>query len=159
MHRLERVAHAAFAEELRLAEVRVPAGAADPAAHHETAARHPVDIGWRRAGEQAEDLVAHCGGAPLVGVEAENPVAAAGFDGAIAQIAETVERHLHDARSERGGDLGRVVGAVGVDDDDFVRPKHAFGRGLDLLGFIERQDIGGDGLHDPMRDGRNGAGG
>ena len=51
VHRLERVAHAAFAEELRLAEVRVPARAFDPAAHHVAAARHPIDVMRRCAGE------------------------------------------------------------------------------------------------------------
>src|SRR3984885_258622 len=84
MHGLERVAHAAFAEKLRLAEVGIPARAADPAAHHETPARHKIGVGWRRAGEQRENLVAYGGGAPLVGIEAENPVAAAGFNGVIA---------------------------------------------------------------------------
>ena len=148
MHRLQRVTHAAFVEELRLAEIRIPAGTADPAAHHEAPSRHPIDVASWYAGEQSQNLVAHGRGAALIGVETEDPVAAAGFDRAIAQIAEALERHLHDARAQRRGHLGRAVGAVGIDDDDFVRPEHAFGCGLDLLGLIEGQDIGGDRLHD-----------
>ena len=66
----------------------------------------------------------------------------------VAQIAEAVERHLHHARAKRRSDLGGAVGAVGIDDHDLVGPKHAFGRGFDLLGFVEGQDIGGDRLHD-----------
>src|SRR5262249_11497796 len=67
VHRLERVAHRAFAEELRLPVVRVPAGAADPAPHEVGAARDEVDVVRRVAREQAEDFVAHRGRAALVG--------------------------------------------------------------------------------------------
>src|SRR5262249_4527429 len=42
MDRFKRVSHAALAEELGLPEVWIPARAADPAPHHETAARHAV---------------------------------------------------------------------------------------------------------------------
>ena len=101
MDRLERVPHAAFSKELRLPKVRVPTGTADPAAHHEAAARHPINVAWRRAGDQFQNLIAHLRGAPLVGIKAENPIAAAGLDGAVAQIAETLERHRHDARPKR----------------------------------------------------------
>ena len=94
VHRLERVAHAAFAEELRLAEIRIPARALDPAAHHVAAARHQIDVVRRRAGQQRQNFVAHRLGAALVGIEAENPVELAGFDRAIAQIAEALERHV-----------------------------------------------------------------
>ena len=66
----------------------------DPAAHHVAAARHQIDVVRRRAGEQAEDFVAHRFGAALVGIEAEDPVVLAGLDRAVAQVAEAVERHL-----------------------------------------------------------------
>ena len=60
----------------------------------------------------------------------------------IAQIAKALERYLHHACPERSGNFGGVVGAVGVDDNDFVRPEHAFDCGFDFLGFVECQDIG-----------------
>ena len=65
----------------------------------------------RRAGEQAEDFVAHLRGAAFVGIQTEDPVVRAGFDGAVAQVAEAVERHLDHAGAERGGDLDGAVGA------------------------------------------------
>ena len=119
----------------------------DPAPHHVVAPRHAVDVARRRIGEQAEDLVAHRLGAALVGIEAENPFVAASLDGAIAQIAKAVERHLDHPRAEARGDLGGAVGAAGIDDDDLVGPQHAFDRGFDLLGLVECEDIGGDFLH------------
>src|SRR5450830_1711702 len=110
VHRLERVAHAAFTEELRLAKVWIPTGAADPAAHHVAAARHPVDIVRRRTGNQAQDFVAHGFRAAFVGVQAEQPIVFAGFDGAVAQVAEAAERYLDHPRAQRGGDrIGRAT--------------------------------------------------
>src|SRR3984957_3841592 len=68
VHRLKRVAHAAFAKELWLAEVRVPSGTLDPPAHHEAAPRHAIDVKRRTDGEQAKYLIADRGGAAFVGV-------------------------------------------------------------------------------------------
>ena len=101
VHRFERVTHAAFAEELWLAEIRIPARAVDPAAHHVAAARHQIGIVRRRAGNQGEDFIAHLFGAALVGIQAEHPVVFAGLDGAVAQIAEAVEWHLDHPRAQR----------------------------------------------------------
>src|SRR5579885_3857571 len=49
VHRLEPVAHRAFAKELRLPEIRIPARAFDPASHHVAAPRHAIDIVGRRS--------------------------------------------------------------------------------------------------------------
>src|SRR5580692_2080960 len=125
MHRLGRVAHAAFAEELRLAEIRIPARAADPAAHHETSARHAVNVAGRDGGEECQNLVTYFFGAAFVSIEAEYPIAAAGRDSLITQIAKTVERYLDDAGAKSDRDLGGAVGAVGIDDDDLIGPQHA----------------------------------
>jgi hypothetical protein len=104
----------------------------------------------RVGGEQAEYLVANGLGASLVGIETENPVMATGLDGAIAQVAESVERDLHHACTEARRNFGRAVLAVGIDDDNLVRPKNAFDRGPDLCRFIEADNGGGDFLHDPI---------
>jgi hypothetical protein len=112
MDRLERVAHAALAEELRLAEVWIPARTVDPAAHHETAARQPVNVAWWTAGEEFENFVAYLRGAAFVGVQAKNPVIAARLDGIVAQIIEAFERHLHHTGSERCGNLSTVASVL-----------------------------------------------
>ncbi len=150
VHRLERVAQAAFAEELRLAEIRIPAGAADPAAHHVAPARHAIDVVSGARGQQFENFVAHLFGAALVGVQTENPIVLAGFERAVAQFAEASERHLHHARAERGGDLGGAVGAVGIDHHHLVGPQHACDRRGDFLGLVIAQDIGGYLCHGPV---------
>ena len=147
VHRLERVAHRAVLEELRLAEIRIPAGALDPAAHHVAPARHAIDVAWRISSDQRENLVAHRRGASLVGIEAEDPVACALRDRLVAQVAEALERDLHHPRAERGGALRRAVGAAGIGHHDLVGPEHARHRGVDLLGFVVGDDIGGDGRH------------
>src|SRR5262249_39727464 len=84
MDRLEGVAHATFAEELRLAEGRVPAGTPDPPSHPEAAARPAGNNRSPRAREKLQDLIANLRGTALVGIQAENPIAAAGLDGTIA---------------------------------------------------------------------------
>src|SRR5262245_20764990 len=89
------VAHRAFAIELRLAEIRIPAGALDPAPHEVVAARNVVGVVRRAGGQKSKDLVAHLRRATLVGVEAENPFARAGVGRAVAQLAERGERNLH----------------------------------------------------------------
>ena len=106
MNRFERVPHAAFAEQLRLPEIWIPAGTADPASHHEAAPRHAVNVARRRASEKFQDLVAHLRGTAFVGIQTENPVAAACLDGAVAQITKPLERHLHDARPKRRSNVG-----------------------------------------------------
>src|SRR5436190_6156411 len=88
MHGLVAVAHASFAEELRLAKIWVPARATDPAAHHVVAPRHEIGIVRRRRSEQRENLVARLGRGAFIGIEAEDPVMAAVGERLIAQIAE-----------------------------------------------------------------------
>src|SRR5215467_15787764 len=111
MNRLKRVTNAALAEELRLTEIRIPARAADPAAHHVTAARHHVDLMRWRTGQKRENFVADRFGTAFVGIKAEYPAKIAGLDGAIAQVAKPAERHVHDACAKRSGYLGGAVGA------------------------------------------------
>jgi hypothetical protein len=43
---------------------------------------------------------------------------------------------LQHVRTKRCDDLVGPIGAVGVDNDDFVGPQHAFGRGFELLRFV-----------------------
>src|ERR1700691_6678614 len=73
VHRFEHVTNAALTEKLRLAEIRIPAGAANAPAHKVIAAGHPIDAVRRRPSEQAHDLVADRRGAAFVGVETEYP--------------------------------------------------------------------------------------
>src|SRR5262249_30767399 len=107
---LKRVTNAAFAEELRLTEIRIPARATDPAAHHVTAPWHHVDLMRWRTRQKRKNFIARCVGAAFVGVEPEYPAKSAGRDGAIAQVAKPVERQLHDAcASERAISAVRSV--------------------------------------------------
>ena len=122
MYRIELVAHRAFAKELRLAEIRIPAGAADPTSHHVAPARHPVDVVCGRAGDQGENLISQGLGAALIGVKAEDPIAFADFDRTVAQIAEAIERHLDHTRAERGGDLSGAIDAKRIHYHHLVGP-------------------------------------
>ena len=64
------------------------------------------------------------------------------LDGAISQIAKTVEGQLDHPRAETLRDLGGAVGAAGIGDDDFVGPQHA-GDGIrDLFGLVKSEDVG-----------------
>src|SRR5690348_9138501 len=74
VHGLERVAHRSFAEQLRLPEVGVPAGPADPSTHHVAPARHEPDIVRGPTADDGEHLVPYRFGATLVRIEAEDPV-------------------------------------------------------------------------------------
>ena len=143
VHRLARVAHRAFAEQLRLAEIRIPAGALDPASHHVALARHQIDVVRRLSGNQAEDLVAHLRRAALVRIEAENPFVRAGLERAVAQVAEALEFDLHHARTALQGNVRGAVAAVRVDQHDFIGPAHAVDGGGDLLFLVKGKDIGG----------------
>src|SRR6202167_5992529 len=122
MHRFERVAEAAFTEKLGLAEIRIPPGAANAPAHKVIAPRHPIDVVRRRSAEQPYDLVPHRGRAAFVGVETEDPLAAARLDGPVAKVAEARERHLDNTRAKRRRNVTRAVGAFGIDDDDLIGP-------------------------------------
>src|ERR1700691_3038592 len=122
VHWFERVANAAFTEKLRLAEIWIPTGAANAPAHKVISPRHPIDVMRRCSAEQAYDLVAHRGGAAFVGVETEDPLAAARLDGPVAKVAEARERHLDNTRAKRRRNVTRAVGAFGIDDDDLIGP-------------------------------------
>ena len=84
MHRLGAIAHRAFAEQLRLAEIRIPARSGDPASHHVGAARHQQGVVRGVVGSHdPQNLVADLGGAPLVGIEADDPFVEAYLDCAV----------------------------------------------------------------------------
>src|SRR4029077_17588910 len=109
--RFKSVANAAFAKELRLTEIRIPARAPDPAAHHVAAPRHHVDFMRRGSGHQRQNFIADGLGTAFVGIEAENPVEVAGLYRPIAQIAKTLEGHVDDSCAKRTSNLNRTVGA------------------------------------------------
>src|SRR6516162_417324 len=122
MYRILTVSHRAFAEELRLSKVGIPARAPNPAAHHVIAPRHQIGVVGRRGREERQYRVARLCRAALIGIETENPVVPACRDRLIAQVAEAAKRNLHDTRAHALRDLARLVAAAGVDDDDLVRP-------------------------------------
>ena len=72
--------------------------------------------------EQSQDFIAHRRGAALVGVQAENPLAAARLHRAVAQIPEAVERDLHQAGPEPRRNLRGRIGAFGIRHHDLVDP-------------------------------------
>src|SRR4029079_6559573 len=92
------VAHRTLAEELRLAKIRIPTRAFDPASHHVIAARHEISVVRRHGRQDGKNLVPSLRRAALVGIEAENPFVPALRDGAIAEVAEPLERNLYDPR-------------------------------------------------------------
>jgi hypothetical protein len=108
-----------------LPEVRVPARAFDPAAHHVVAARHQVRIKHRLSGQDRQDLVADFRSAALVRVQAEDPIEAAFLNRLVAQVAKSAELDLHDPRAEFLGNLNGPIGAAGVCNHDLVRPQNA----------------------------------
>src|SRR5262245_42690446 len=147
MHGIVVVSHRALAEELRLAKIRVPTGALDPASHHVIAPRHEISImrGWRR--QQHENFVANFGGAALIRIEAEDPFMLAFRDGTIAQFTKAVEWELHHPGTETLRDCSRAIGAAGIGQDDFVGPQDTRYSIRDFFGFIEGENIGGYLLH------------
>src|SRR5262245_10955696 len=142
VHRLERVADAAFAEELRLTEIRIPPRSLDPPAHHVAAPRHHIDVVRGRAGQQGQNLVAHGFGTALVGIKTENPFELATFYRTVAQVSEALERHIHDTRAEGACELGGAIDAEGIDHDNFVGPQYARHGRLDLFRLVIGEDIG-----------------
>jgi hypothetical protein len=70
-------------------------------------------------------------------------------NGAVAQVAEALERNLHDPGPEALRDLGGAVRAAGIRHHDLVRPEHARHRVRDLLGFVMGENIGRYLLHIP----------
>src|SRR5262249_53064552 len=141
VHRAVVIAQRALAEKLRLAKIRIPAGALDPATHHVIATRHEVGIVRGGRGQNREDLITNLRGAALVGVKAENPVVPAFRDGAVTQITEAVEWNLNDSRPEPKGDFGSTVGTPGIRYHDLVRPRYAGHRVRYLLGLIIGEDV------------------
>ena len=101
----------------------------------------------RGAREHGKNLVANFGRAALVRIEAEDPVAPAFCNGAIAQIPKSVKWELDDPSAEALRDLSRAVGAAGIGYHDLVGPQYARHRVRDFFGFIEGEDIGRYFLH------------
>ena len=95
VHRLLVVAHAAFAKELGLAVVGVPARMSDPAAHKVVAPRNAVNIQRCAVSADGADFLRCLRGASLIGVQAENPFVGAGSQGLVAQVAKALKFHLY----------------------------------------------------------------
>src|SRR6266508_4160336 len=142
------IPHRALAEELRLAKIRVPTGALDPASHHVVATRHEVGVvrGHRRR-EHSKNFVANFRRAALVRIEAEDPLVPAFRDSALSQVAKTVEEELNHAGAETLRDLDGAVAAAGIGYHDFVRPQYARDGIRDFSGLIKGKDIGRYLLH------------
>ena len=99
------------------------------------------------ARSSARISVAQLGGDALVGVERKNPVVGREGCGVILLIDVAVPRAHVDAIGELPRDRDRVVRALGVDDDDLVGPGEGLQRVGDRVGFVLRDDRGGDGRH------------
>ena len=102
----------------RSAEGRAPAPA------HQTLADVIVDRdqvpGRRRAGDDLADFGGECRRHPLVGIDFEDPVAAAGVDPGMAARPLALPAAFDQAIGKRPGDLARAVAAAVEDDDDLV---------------------------------------
>jgi hypothetical protein len=132
-----RVAHHSLAIELRRTVIGIPARALDPATHEIISPRNVIGVAVRVTGDQGEDLVAQLARTSFIGIEAEDPIAGAGIGRPIAQFAESRERYLYHARAQPLGDGHGGVGAVGIGDDDFIRPQHGCDGVGDLFGLIQ----------------------
>ena len=63
-----------------------------------------------------------------------------GVGGAVAQLAERRERYLNHSRAQTFGDFCRSIIAVGIRQNDFVRPQYAIYGILDLVRLVEGDD-------------------
>jgi len=141
MHRFLVVAQRAFAKQLRLAVVGVPARVLDPAPHKVIAPWRPVGVQGLWVGGDGADLGRSLGRATLVGIQAEYPFVRAGRQRLVAQVAKALEINLHHARTQVVCNLGGGVRAVGVDQHYLVGPAHALNGCAHFLRFVERDDV------------------
>ena len=86
-------------------------------------------------------------GHALVGVERKNPVVGRQARGVIFLLDVAVPRPHVDAIGEPARDRHGVVGAFRIDDDDLVGPGERRQRVGDGVGFVLRDDDGGNGRH------------
>ena len=149
------------AEEAELG-VGVVAAVTDPAAEKEVAAAEKEGVEGRVGGQEGAELAAELGGELLVGVEREDPEAAALINGGVFLGGEALPRLGVDGGVEGAGDLDGAVGGAGVDDDDLVGELDA-GEGAPEIGLLVVRDDGngeeGGGAAGGLgRDGGQGAG-
>src|SRR5882724_3773152 len=83
---------------------------------------------------------------PLIGVEAEDPIIAGLLGGEV--LLRRITRPGPDEYSigEPASDFNSAIGALGVYDDDLVRPRKGFERCGDVVLFVECDNDSGD-LH------------
>ena len=143
VHQFIVVAELRAVEQLRLAIIRVPAAMPHPVTEEMAFTRNMIGVEPRRS-QLASNLGGQFRSATFVGVEAENPVVRRGVERQIAELAEPTELFADDAGIELPGDFDRAVGAERIDQDDFIRPLHAFEHGANLASFVERERVGGD---------------
>ncbi len=74
----------------------------------------------RRAGDDLPDLGRELRRNPLVGIDFEDPVTAAGVDPGVAARSFPLPSAFDEPLGEPAGDLARPVGAAVEDDDDLV---------------------------------------
>jgi hypothetical protein len=128
-------------------EVWIPVGTPDPAAE---IVRDPGNAiapgpGFRR--EQRPDFVGQRRGHPFVGVQGQDPVVRRDRGGVVLLRAEPRPGSDLDPIGVPTRDRDGVVGALGVDDDDLVRPAHRRQRRLDIRRFVPGDDRNGQLRH------------
>ena len=125
-----------------------PAERGAPAPAHQPLADIIVDRdqvpGGRRAGDDRADFGGEFRAYPLVGVDFENPVAAAGGDPGVAARPFPLPSPFDDAVGEPAGDLARPVGAAVEQDDDLVGKAQTGEAVGELRLLVMRDDEGGE---------------
>lgn len=133
--------------------IGVEAAVADPAAEKEIAAFEQEGVGGRVGGKQGAELLLERGGELFVGVEGEDPDAAALAEGEVLLGGEALPGVVEDRGAEGLGDLDRAIGGAGVDDDDFLGPLNG-GEGAGEVSFFV---VGDEGDREQGRGGTCGA--
>ena len=121
--------------------IGIVAAVAHPAAEEEIAAAQMKGIEGRVGGKQGPKLGLQVRRELFVGVEGENPGAAALGNGEVLLTGEAAPGLREDAGLEVAGDLKCAIGRAGVDDDDVVREANA-GKGAREIGFFVEGDDG-----------------
>src|SRR6185436_10610318 len=117
------ISHCPVPEQLRLAEIRIPAGMFDPPSHEVISPWHKIGVVCGSSGKDHQNLISNLRRALFIRVEAENPLMRTGLDGLITQMAESLERNLNDAGSQVLGDPSGVIRTGRIGDKNLVRPE------------------------------------
>ena len=80
----------------------------------------------------------------LVSIEREDPVAGGFLQCGILLGGESFPFFYEEFRMEGLGDLAGAIGRAGIDDDDFVRPRHALQRAREVGFLVLRDDDDGE---------------